>query len=70
MQFDALPSELKGLKPLNDLVVLELKNGETTQLVTTLAEFQKLSSNIDKVLEEADGLRGRRKGYRPSQTKE
>lgn len=65
IQFDALPDELKPLKALRDLVVLELKNGETTQLVTTLAEFNKLSPNIKEVLESADGLRGRRKGFRP-----
>ena len=65
VQFDALPDELKGLKSLKDLVVIELRNGETTQLVTTLAEFNKLSPNIKEVLENADGLRGRRKGFRP-----
>ncbi len=66
VQFDALPEELKPLKGLSDLVVLELRNGETTQVVTTLTEFNKLSSNIKDVLKNADGLRGRRKGFRPS----
>lgn len=67
IQFDALPDELKVLKGLKDLVVLELKGvEETTQLVTTLAEFSKLSPNIGEVLDNADGLRGRRKGFRPS----
>ncbi|MEU2204238.1 hypothetical protein AB0P19_07105 [Microbacterium oleivorans] len=67
VQFDALPAELKSLKGLNDLVVLELRNGETTQVVTTKTEFNKLSENIGEVLKNADGLRGRRKGFRPSQ---
>lgn len=68
VQFDALPEELKGLKGIKDLVVLELKTGENTQqLVTTLAEFNKLSPDINTVLENADGLRGRRKGFRPNQ---
>lgn len=66
IQFDALPAELTALKGLKDLVVIELRNGETTQIVTTLAEFNKLSANIGDVLKNADGLRGRRKGYRPS----
>ena len=70
VQFDALPEELKGLKGLNDLVVLELRNGSSDQLVTTLAEFNKLSPNINEVLENADGLRGRRKGFRPNPAKE
>lgn len=67
VQFDALPAELTSIKGIKDLVVLELRNGETTQVVTTLAEFNKLSPNIKEVLENADGLRGRRKGFRPSQ---
>lgn len=70
VQFDALPDELKGLKSLKELVVLELRNGETQQLVTTLAEFNKLAPNIKEVLENADGLRGRRKGFRPNAQKE
>lgn len=65
VQFDALPEELKGLKSAGDLVILELKNGDTTQVVVTLAEFNKLSPKIDDVLANADGLRGRRKGFRP-----
>lgn len=65
--FDAKPEELKGLKSADQLVVLEIKNGgEPTQVVTTLNEFSKLSPNISDVLKNADGLRGRRKGFRPS----
>ena len=70
VQFDALPDELKALKGLKDLVVLELRGEETMQVVTTLQEFNKLSPNINEVLENADGLRGRRKGFRPNQPKD
>ena len=70
VQFDALPDEIKSLKGLKDLVVLELRNGETEQVVTTLAEFNKLAPNIKEVLENADGLRGRRKGFRPTAQKD
>lgn len=60
-----LPEEIKGLKSAGDLVVLEVRNGETTQVVVTLQEFNKLSPKIDDILANADGLRGRRKGFRP-----
>jgi len=65
VQFDALPDEIKGIKGAGDLVVLEIKNGDTRQVVVTLAEFNKISPNIKEVLLQADGLRGRRKGYKP-----
>ncbi|MEA9985678.1 hypothetical protein [Subtercola sp. RTI3] len=67
VQFDALPDEIKSLKSAGDLVVLEIKNGETKQVVVTLAEFNKIAPNIDAILENADGLKGRRKGFRPGQ---
>jgi hypothetical protein len=66
VQLDVLPSEIAGLKGAGDLVVLEIKNGETTQLVVTLSEFKKLSPDIEAILAKADGLRGRRKGYKPA----
>lgn len=65
IQFDALPAELKGLKGSTDLVVLEVRNGESEQLIVTLEDFNKLSPKINEVLSNADGLRGRRKGFRP-----
>jgi hypothetical protein len=67
VQFDALPKEISGLKGAGDLVQLEIRNGETRNLVVTLAEFNKLAPNIAEVLANADGLRGRRKGFRPNQ---
>jgi hypothetical protein len=67
VQLDVLPEEIKGLKSADQLVVLEVRSGgEPTQVVTTKAEFDKLAPNIPEVLAKADGLRGRRKGYRPS----
>lgn len=65
--FDALPDELKGLKSADQLVVLEIKNGETQQVVTTLSDFNKISPNIKEVLANAPGVRGRRPGFRPQQ---
>ena len=67
VQFDALPKEISGLKGAGDLVQLEIRNGDTRNLVVTLAEFNKLAPNIAEVLANADGLRGRRKGFRPNQ---
>jgi len=65
--FDAKPEELKGLKSADQLVILEIKNGgEPTQVVTTLADFSKLSPNIADVLKNAPGVRGRRPGFRPA----
>ena len=66
VQFDALPDEIKGIKSAGDLVVLEIKNGETRQVVVTLAEFNKIAPNIKEIIANADSLRGRRKGFRPS----
>ncbi|OII38541.1 hypothetical protein BIU91_17970 [Curtobacterium sp. MMLR14_002] len=67
VQFDALPEEVSGLKDAGNLVALEIRNGDTQQIVVTLDEFNKLSPKINDVLKNADGLRGRRKGFRPSQ---
>lgn len=64
--FDAKPEELKGVKSAGDLVIFEIKNGgEPVQVVTTVAEFAKLSPNIVDVLKSAPGVRGRRPGFRP-----
>lgn len=71
VQFDALPDELKGLTPLTDLVQLELRHGtEVVELIVTLEEFNKLSPKIEEVLDNADTLRGRRRGYKPSKNGE
>ncbi|MFC8008973.1 hypothetical protein [Streptomyces cinereoruber] len=65
VQLDVLPDEIKGLKSAGEIVVLEVKNGETKNLVVTLAEFNKLHKDIDQILDKAPGLRGRRPGYSP-----
>ncbi|RAN77973.1 hypothetical protein B5P43_18250 [Bacillus sp. SRB_336] len=71
VQFDALPDELKGLNPLTDLVQLELRRGtEVVELIVTLEEFNKLSPKIEEILEKADTLRGRRRGFKPSKNGE
>lgn len=71
IQFDALPSELKGLVGLEDLVQLELRRGEeVVELVVSLEEFNKLAPNMEEVLANADTLRGRRRGYKPAKSAE
>lgn len=66
VRLDVLPDEIKGLKSAGELVVLDVKNGETKQLIVPLAEWKKLSPKIDEIVANADGVRGRRKGFRPS----
>lgn len=68
VQFDALPQELSELKGLANLVMLEIRKGEEVrQVVTTVENFNELAEDMDTVLAGADGLRGRRKGFRPAQ---
>ena len=59
-QLDVLPKEVNGLKSIKDLVVIELKNSETKEIVMTLAEFRKLCP--DEVVEAASSTRGRKVG--------
>lgn len=63
-QLDILPEEIANMKDAGNIVVLEIKNGETKQLVVTLAEFRKIIS--DEIVEKARGTRGRRPGYSPN----
>lgn len=60
---DVLPDEIKGLKSAGEIVVLEVRNGDTKQLVVSLADFRKLVK--DDVVKNARGLRGRRPGFSP-----
>ncbi|NIL77176.1 hypothetical protein RhoFasB10_03318 [Rhodococcus sp. B10] len=64
-QFDASAEELKALKTVNNLVLLEyrLADGSTQDVYVSATEFAKLIPN-DK-LESFDPLRGRRKNFRP-----
>ena len=66
-QFDASEEELKALKVVNNLVTLELRHadGSTQDVAVTAAEFAKLIP--DDKLAGFDGLRGRRKGFRPGE---
>lgn len=66
VRLDVLPDEIKGLKAAGEVVVLEVRNGETSQLIVTVNEWKKLAPNIDEIVANADGVRGRRKGYKPS----
>ncbi|MBO1267062.1 hypothetical protein [Arthrobacter cavernae] len=65
VKLDVLPEEIKGLKSAGEIVVLEVKNGETEQLIVSLAEWKKLSPKIDEIVANAPGLKGRRPGFRP-----
>lgn len=64
--FDAALDELTSLKGVTNLVAVELRypDGTTKEMQVSKAEFAKVVPN--EVLEKADGLRGRRSGFRPS----
>lgn len=63
-QLDVLPSEVAKLKEVKDLVVVEIKNnGESREVVVSLAEFRRLCP--DEVVKKASGTRGRRPGWSP-----
>lgn len=63
-QLDVIDGELSGLKPLADLVVLEIgDNGSKRELVVSHSDFKKLIS--DEVVKNAPGTRGRRLGTSP-----
>lgn len=63
---DVLPDEIAALKSAGDLVVLEIRNPDTSisQLIVPLAEFRKIVK--DEVLSKGRGLKGRRPGYSPN----
>ena len=63
-QLDVLPQEVVKLKDVKDLVVVEIKNnGDTREVVMTLAEVRKLCP--DETVKKAAGTRGRRPGWSP-----
>ena len=66
VRLDVLADEIKSLKDAGEVVVIEVRNGDTKQLIVTLAEWRKLHPDIDKIVANADGVRGRRKGFRPN----
>ena len=64
-QLDVLPQEVEKLKEVKDLVVVEIKdNGNSREVVMTLAEFRKLCP--DETVKKAAGTRGRRPGFSPA----
>lgn len=66
VRLDVLPSEIAGLKGAGEVVVIDVKNGETKQLIITVAEWKKLAPNIDEIIANADSVKGRRKNFRPA----
>jgi hypothetical protein len=68
--FDAHPDELKQLKPLKDVLKLQLRyaSGQVADLLVTKAEFEKLVP--DDKLAGFDSNRGRRSGYSPARNGE
>lgn len=64
-KFDCSEEELKVLKPLTNVMKLQLRhaNGQVTDLLVSKAEFQKVVS--DEKLATFDSNRGRRSGYSP-----
>lgn len=59
-QLDVLPAEVEKLKSVDNLVVVEIKNGDTKEVVMTLAEFRKLCP--DETVKKASSTRGRKLG--------
>lgn len=64
--FDATAEELSPLKRVTNVVELELRNpdGSSEEIIVNKADFEKLVT--PEVLANADSIRGRRNGYRPS----
>lgn len=65
-QLDAATGELDNLKTVANLINIEVQypDGTSKELFATLTELEKVIPF--PVLEEADGLRGRRKNFKPS----
>lgn len=64
--FDASAEELSGLKRLTNVVEIELRNadGSTEEFIVSKSDFDKVVSA--EVLANADSIRGRRNGFKPS----
>lgn len=69
VKLDVLPDEIKGLKSAGQLVILEIRapGEEPKQMICSATEFKKLNPEIETIVKEAPGLRGRRPGFKPSQ---
>lgn len=66
VNLDVLPDEIKELKPAGDIVTLEVRppSGQNYELQVRLADFNKLAPNMEEILSNARGTRGRRPGSR------
>lgn len=64
-RLDALPEDLEKLKPLGDVVVLEIRMPDTStrEIHVKHADFAKLMSDDD--LTKAPGTKGRQPGFSP-----
>lgn len=63
---DVLVPELEQFKDIGDLVVLEVQMPDTTvrEMYVRVADFNKAAPDMDKVLRDARGTRGRMPGSR------
>jgi hypothetical protein len=63
---DVLTDELTSFKDIGDLVVLEVRmpDSSTHDIHMRLSEFNKVSPNMDEILQSARGTRGRVPGSR------
>jgi len=64
--FDAAAEELTGLKRLTNVVEVELRHadGTTEEFIVNKSDFDKVVTA--EVLANADNIRGRRNGFKPS----
>lgn len=69
---DVLESEVDGFKEIGDLVMLEvqLPSGGKKDLAMRKADFDKLAPDMDTVLKNARGTRGRLPGTNPGYSAE
>lgn len=66
-QLDVISGELDSLRPLTNMVVLEIGvEGGKHELVVSYDDFKKLVA--DKVVQSAPNTRGRRKGFSPAKS--
>lgn len=63
---DVLPDEIKDMKSAGDIVTVEVRppSGQNHERQVRLADFNKLAANMEEILQNARGTRGRRPGSR------
>jgi hypothetical protein len=63
---DALAEEVASFKDIGDLVILEIRmpDSSTREIHMRLTEFNKIAPNMDEILQNARGTRGRVPGSR------